>query len=250
METLEAVAGFEVPQIIKRDGGGHVEAKGRRIIYVRTKGDDIIIIAPSPLTPYTLSLGEGWGELARSVAEDMKIVPTDEGLLVGDMVSISFGDLSWSGRMPRLGFPPPESVRLATVIQAILDLRQYSDNPLVEATYPTSLESLVGLGPGTTPAGDDFVAGYLLGLHAIGNTFEASSIINRAAIVSRWPSWKMIEHASHGCAFFQLANLYRAMVSGLLDDVVKWSVETMRLGGSSGPSLLAGFLKSMARASC
>ena len=49
---------------------------------------------------------------------------------------------------------------------------------LVAADFDNA-EPLLGLGPGLTPSGDDFIGGYLVALHALGRRHEAEAIAAR-----------------------------------------------------------------------
>jgi len=105
---------------------------------------------------------------------------------------------------------------------------------------------LIGSGPGATPAADDFTAGVLLAFYAAGLNLDAKRLTAHATRYSRWPSWKMLEHAGHDCAFIQLNHLHHAMCVLDTENVFE-HVKVVRIGSSSGVCTLKGFLETLLR---
>ncbi|MCY4460030.1 MAG: DUF2877 domain-containing protein [Albidovulum sp.] len=101
---------------------------------------------------------------------------------------------------------------------------------------------LIGLGPGLTPSGDDFLSGYLVALHAIGQRDGAcrlwAAIEDCARASTNLISLAMLESAAAGLGNASLHAAVNAIISGecAADAIDRLS----RFGNSSGWDALAG----------
>ncbi len=111
---------------------------------------------------------------------------------------------------------------------------------------------LAGLGPGLTPAGDDWLAGWLVGLRAATAMNGAQSPLNLEA-VGRAVVGSARSRTSHlSLAFLQaaadgaVAEPWHALLAALVDadptPLRHAAAEIMRHGATSGSDMLAGFL--------
>jgi hypothetical protein len=107
-----------------------------------------------------------------------------------------------SARRPRPADPP----LLSLAWRGIVPLLDWLEAGLAAASGagapsppPAEAASLVGLGPGLTPAGDDFVAGILLALHAVDRADLARALAGWALPVARERT-TVISRAHLACA--------------------------------------------------
>ncbi|MGH2605781.1 MAG: DUF2877 domain-containing protein, partial [Anaerolineales bacterium] len=106
--------------------------------------------------------------------------------------------------------------------------------------------ALAGLGPGLTPAGDDYLAGVLMGMRAIFSETEASfpapAILNSAMGRTSKLSTALLAAAFRGEAARPWHALVRALGQGDSANALRAAASIRRLGHSSGTWSLAGFL--------
>jgi hypothetical protein len=110
--------------------------------------------------------------------------------------------------------------------------------------------ALKGLGFGLTPSGDDFLAGFLLGMHALqtaaGTDFsEERHAIYQAARNSSPFSDALLRCAAEGCYFQWAKSLVQALFEGASADVVRHAHSLLAVGASSGADLAVGLLFSL-----
>jgi hypothetical protein len=112
-----------------------------------------------------------------------------------------------------------------------------------------SVEKMIGLGPGVTPSGDDFLIGFLAGLwstsgenqgqlsfiHLFGNGLM--EIAKQTNLISR----TYLYHATHGQFSSSLSNLAQAIAFGS-ENIRAISEAAMRVGHSSGMDSVTGLL--------
>jgi len=106
------------------------------------------------------------------------------------------------------------------------------------------LESLIGLGPGLTPSGDDFIGGAMIALHTLGETAFADRIWHIACPLSL-SAGNRISHAhlEAAAAGYGSAELHDAIIAliharpALLRDAIR---DLDRIGHTSGWDSLAG----------
>ncbi len=135
-------------------------------------------------------------------------------------------------------------------MRALLDATVRRDPGAAEG-----IDGLIGLGPGLTPAGDDLLAGYLLGLRCTTNGDEArlrflSAIAEAVIRLSRSTndiSRTYLFHATQGEASSLLVELAVAVCGGAqAKEVVAKTEAAMRVGHSSGMESVTGLLLGLA----
>lgn len=118
---------------------------------------------------------------------------------------------------------------------------------------------LAGLGPGLTPAGDDWMAGWLVGLRAAAALDDSDPLlpleaVGRAVVGSARPrtsrlSLAFLQAAADGA----VAEPWHALLAALPDAdpslIRRAAAEVMRFGATSGSDMLAGFLAAFANGS-
>ena len=120
------------------------------------------------------------------------------------------------------------------------------------AAAATAGEPLLGLGPGLTPSGDDFVGGVLFARHVLapGDTAwsaAAASLVERARTRTHPVSAALMTDLAHGEGHEPLHDLIDALADGDAPDRARRAVEQLgRLGHSSGWDMLTGVLVGLA----
>ena len=107
--------------------------------------------------------------------------------------------------------------------------------------------SLIGRGPGLTPAGDDVVAGALVAAYALSDPrrgpwaeqTRAALATNRTTVVSR----ALLHHAIDGYGTPELVAFVDAVTGG--DGLEEAAHALLKVGHSSGAALLAGVVHTM-----
>ncbi|MCJ7433967.1 MAG: DUF2877 domain-containing protein [Anaerolineales bacterium] len=124
-----------------------------------------------------------------------------------------------------------------------------------DLTAASSLETLIGLGPGLTPAGDDLLMGYMAGLWcaAKGRSERLNFISALGEIVIRLSkgtndiSRTYLYHAACGQVSSRLFNLANAICAGLdLQHVRDCAKSAMQIGHTSGMDAVTGLLFGLA----
>jgi hypothetical protein len=118
------------------------------------------------------------------------------------------------------------------------------------ATSADALASLVGLGPGLTPSGDDLVSGIVAVLvwHArlgvLDNDVlrEITSKVHEAAARTNRISSRLIHHAGVGVLYAPAMQLGEALLAGDAGSVREPARRLFEIGSTSGADLATGLL--------
>ena len=113
--------------------------------------------------------------------------------------------------------------------------------------YPAELDRLLGLGPGLTPSGDDFLAGCLIALRVAGRGTLAIDWYDQhlGALVGSHThplSAQMLEQAARGRAGQKIIKLNSQLVGRRSPDIAACCMLINDIGHSSGWDYLSGFL--------
>jgi len=175
----------------------------------------------------------------RSPLADLRLDPTREP--VGNALETARAALVEDGR--NLGLTRVAAGRLTKLTTATRAL----DRKRAEE----AISNLVGLGEGTTPAGDDFVVGYLTGLWACAarsgprTAFVAAfaAHVTKVAPLTGRVSRAYLEAAAEGEVSERLYDLARHVSAGSSADAIRRvSAAALAVGHSSGACGLQGFL--------
>lgn len=140
----------------------------------------------------------------------------------------------------------PVSRRAGKAVSALLEATRR-----VDLDHPPMLDTLIGLGSGLTPSGDDLLVGYLAGLWCtVQNGRERVQYVSRLgeAVIrlSRQTndiSRTYLYHASHGQVSSRLSHLAEMICRGENSDLILTGVESaMRVGSTSGMDAVTGLL--------
>ncbi len=186
--------------------------------------------APPGWTPAALRRSLAW--LGRAAAR----APADGvGRLIGALVAGAAGEVVTTARSSVARHAWPGLAALSDWSRAALVAGCATSTP------PDAVASLVGLGPGLTPSGDDALAGALLALHAFsrGDLAEglAAWLRPRADGRTGLVSLAHLERAARGEGAAVLHEALAALASGVPETV---PAAVSRLGHSSGWDALAG----------
>jgi hypothetical protein len=152
------------------------------------------------------------------------------------------GDLLRSDKSPQRIVSRKSGEALRALVNAT---RRY------ELTDPSPANSLIGLGPGLTPSGDDLLVGYLAGLWCTvrGKSERAQFIASLGKTIIRLSrqtndiSRTYLYHAARGQVSSRLANLAEAISDGEnLERLLKIAESAMRVGHTSGMDAVTGLL--------
>jgi hypothetical protein len=118
---------------------------------------------------------------------------------------------------------------------------------LVHGDLAGGASEVRGLGYGLTPSGDDFLAGFLLGMHALemaaGIDLAAERHAVREAARGANPfSEALLRSAAEGRCFERAKSLIQALFEGVEADVVQHARSLFAVGASSGADLGVGLL--------
>ena len=107
------------------------------------------------------------------------------------------------------------------------------------------IQQLKGCGPGLTPAGDDFIAGLLIGLHLLqklhGQDFQPTAdAVFRAARGDNLFSNTFLDLARRGLLFGHMKDLLLALVSGSETSVRRTASKLFTIGETSGADIATG----------
>jgi hypothetical protein len=109
---------------------------------------------------------------------------------------------------------------------------------------PTRLTPLIGLGPGLTPSGDDFIGGVLIALHQLGRDALREAIWQAVAPLARVGttaiSFAHLSAAAQGLGHAALHAVLEGVIAGQRDGMRAHFDALARLGHTSGWDALAG----------
>ena len=128
-------------------------------------------------------------------------------------------------------------------IRAINSNGKKTDDDAAFAKFMGStLGKLCGRGPGYTPAGDDFISGFLIMFNWCANCldFERINLPQEYSTMTSWTSYKLIEY-SQGCVCDEeIQAMVNSVALGRADEYMKKMVPLSSRGHTSGIDLVTG----------
>lgn len=182
--------------------------------------------------PTNPSISAAWGFVWETLNERQRLTGSE-------IVAENLFRLSESAR-------PGISRRIGEAMRDLLHATQRCKVPNTSA-----VASLIGLGPGLTPSGDDLLVGYLAGLWcAVRDRSERTQFISSLGemIIQLFHKTNDISrtylyHAAHGQVSSHLANLAEAICRGGDPNYLHETAETaLRVGHTSGMDSVSGLL--------
>ncbi|MGI9523639.1 MAG: DUF2877 domain-containing protein [Hyphomicrobiaceae bacterium] len=133
-------------------------------------------------------------------------------------------------------------------LQPVADARSWlldamNHNHLREIGDPIWMERLVGLGPGLTPSGDDFVGGLMIGLHVLGETSVQSALwhaVRRLGPQDNAISLAHLEAAAHGLGSEDIHSAVSAIIFNNGAEVQAAISDIADIGACSGWDIMTG----------
>ena len=114
--------------------------------------------------------------------------------------------------------------------------------------------ALCGLGPGLTPAGDDWLAGWLVGLRLVspGSDLHGAgeAVLEAAEGRTTMLSLAFLRCAARGEVAEPWHALLAALAAGTATNVETAAARVLCFGATSGADMLTGFLDASAPSSC
>jgi hypothetical protein len=128
------------------------------------------------------------------------------------------------------------------MVEAVESLRARDTQAACEC-----LVAVLGLGPGLTPAGDDFIAGLLAALRwqSVASPFAeqlAAGVMREATKRTNKISAALLRYAAEGLLFAPAIDLGNALGAGDQRSAVTATRRLLDIGASSGADTLAGIL--------
>jgi hypothetical protein len=116
-------------------------------------------------------------------------------------------------------------------------------NATSAAMISGALLELIGRGPGYTPAGDDFVAGYLTVFNWISESLNFDSIMlptNKFAPLTSWMSSKLIEYNNRGLCDEEVRAIISSIAAGDFKQYISYVAKISHRGHTSGIDIAIG----------
>ncbi|MEW6593173.1 MAG: DUF2877 domain-containing protein [Candidatus Hadarchaeota archaeon] len=136
-----------------------------------------------------------------------------------------------------------------TVLPHILDLVKSAREADV-SKVKKSVKGIVGLGPGLTPSGDDFLSGFASALWWASRSFgkgtvivdEINATIFQESKKTNLLSRQLLEHAVHGEVNERVGKLLMAILSGEQSEISPLVEQVVKIGETSGADMMVGLL--------
>ena len=121
--------------------------------------------------------------------------------------------------------------------KTVLDYQEF------KARISKELLELCGKGPGFTPAGDDFIAGYLTMFNWLCGSLKLGQAIipgSEFSLQTTWTSFKLIEYSARNLLDEQVQHMINSVARNQIDDYVR-SIELIsKRGHTSGVDFVTG----------
>jgi hypothetical protein len=185
-----------------------------------------------------------WNALhARFAVQPQPSIESLRGLVLRHARPATLLDLLGGPRMERPHGPPSWEALLASARRAAEALRiaAHSDDLVAVAS---AARRLAGLGPGSTPAGDDFLVGLMLRRHLSDPHPEAfcSTLLGAAAPLTSPVSAAFLRAAAAGECSRAWHRLLAMVMTPAHPDLEAAMLALLSQGGTSGADALAGWL--------
>jgi hypothetical protein len=265
--------------VIVRSGSkvGRVINVFERTVNVRTVEDELLVITlDRTRSPANLNVSAGQGQAGfvglamegQDVVADMIV---DHTVLHAGGVAVSIGEpdvFHCSLNEPVAGFLHTFSAEIESVFSALVAGGTKRKGCLLNADMTTegllvafldrletpearsdqdavavALSGLCGRGPGFTPAGDDFIAGFLAAYNRLGRALKQWLPIIPGREFSRlttWTSFKLMEYSARGLLDEQAQALLNSIASGDVEDCIRCIEVIGRRGHTSGMDFATG----------
>jgi hypothetical protein len=128
-------------------------------------------------------------------------------------------------------------------IRAINSNSKKTDNDVAFATFMArTLGKLCGRGPGYTPAGDDFISGFLMMFNWCAKCLEFERIIlpGEYSTMTSWTSYKLMEYSQECLCDEEIQAMVNSVALGRANEYSKKMIPLSSRGHTSGIDLVTG----------
>lgn len=264
---------------------GRVMNVFERTINVRTEQDELLVITiDSTRSPLNLNVSAGHEPRTRfpGLAQEGQSVVVNN-VQARDRTVLQAGDVAISIGMPDIfenslkepvaGFLHTFAAEICGILPVLVAIAEKREGCLFNPDMTTegllrsflalfeapdiredrhemtrALAELCGRGPGFTPAGDDFIAGYLAAYNWLGRALRQwPSIIpdREFSRLTTWTSFKLMEYSAKGLLDEQAQSMFNSVAAGNIVDLLR-CIEIMgRRGHTSGIDFATGAVVSL-----
>jgi hypothetical protein len=246
----------------------HIIAIFPNSFYVKTKEDQLLFITNRSLrSPITVNVAYS-GSFA-DIVRPLEPVFLHDRRLCNSSFSIDFTSISDEEEKVLVDKDPSylklmeASILLSTILKVIentgssLDQNQLMHNSIsdfvrhgilplrnkgIPSKFAAAAEKIIGLGPGFTPSGDDFLLGFLVIYNSLSPTIGRTPIYLEFQQLVRRTSWisaKLVDYAQHLQVDDQLLLVIRSMSNAHIDTVMALEALIPR-GHTSGIEIVTG----------
>ena len=237
--------------------------------YVEFDGNPIIVTRKRGRSPLNINLSQDWGEsFQRIIRPDSEVQFSGEVLKIGNIVVDLKGVKTYECvelNLDSLRVSDDELVKASFILSRLYDLveekflliyktDQFRDfltdvvKPFAKGVEnaiqnPEPYRKLMGLGQGFTPAGDDFLSGFLATLNALSEVYGFKGFfLRRDEILSStsWASGMLLYYSQYGYVGEGVSKTIQSLRDrvGFLDALM----DLARVGHTSGLDLSLGIL--------
>lgn len=259
MWQLEGVRRDEALDVSRLHGQtGYVHSVFQNVLNIELIEDDRLVALSTPLRP----LAPDMVQLSRTI--DFRSIAPDIGTRVslGDVIVFENGmrvsleatpvPLTVTSRtikrtyaqrlytfLVRYGKPGGMLRPYRHMIEGALPSRLNAEERFIDQVIQEGrLDRLIGLGPGLTPAGDDFVSGKLLGDHLLGRRPELKwDTLRESRDRTTRVSYQMLCHAYHGRTNEAVLAFFEQLTKTDMQEAARG---VLAIGSTSGTDFLTG----------
>ncbi|MFW6120140.1 MAG: DUF2877 domain-containing protein [Petrotogales bacterium] len=206
-----------------------------KIFNVKTIYKNVINLCDHKGSRYSLLRYKDDFQTRSAIVDDLTILVNNNKEVI---VSLNYAKESFS---PEINYKRPK-IRWKNIWREWLEFLNIK--PLnVIIKYLDNLEFLIGLGAGTTPAGDDFLTGYITGSLCVKRELKTDFIEKIMENLHRttWFSRQMLEDALRGLVWKRGKDLCLALSENSVKKLLKSVSGIDSWGHLSGKAWLAGF---------
>jgi len=247
-------------------------------LYVRTINDELLFVANRSLkSPITINI-EPTVNLQQLIKPQEQVSGNAREILLGREVSVDLteaasyappdGSSREVGQLSRIR----EAVRMIALILRVVDATgsvldetsvthktaaEFAHDGILalregdEDQFRTRAESLVGLGTGFTPSGDDMLGGFLVSYNSLAEKLKRSRFVLDFSIIEKrtnWISAKLLDYMQRLLLDEQLAAIVESQLSDAPDDLVRGIETILPRGHTSGLDIATGAVLGLAAA--
>lgn len=272
------IGGFHRTLLQKPRKAGRVINVFEKTINVRTMHDELLVITlDDTKAPVNMNVSAGDGTLSTfsGLTREGQYVVTEH---VQDLTVLHAGDVAVSIANPDIfenslkepiaGFLHTFAAEIGGILSALATVADKRRGCLLNPDMTTggllglfhvmtgtptvrkekhamarALATLCGRGPGFTPAGDDFIAGYLAAYNWLGRALRLWPPIIPGEEFSRlttWISFKLMEYSARGLLDAHTQSMFNSVADGNIADFIRRIEIVGRRGHTSGIDFATG----------